>query len=137
DICGSDVVKSTGRFGPYLHCVKYSDKQCTYTMRLNKEGHPLRKFKPIPTELKCEKCKSPLVVRVTSRGKTRRPFLSCSNFPKCRAAMDLPTELAAKGEQAMAQWHVIDGKNKADLVVYLATQAQQDAENQSNTGAPA
>lgn len=131
DICGSDVVKSTGRFGPYLHCVKYADKQCTYTMKLNKEGHPLRKFKPIATELKCEKCKSPLVVRVTSRGKTRRPFLSCSAFPKCRFATDLPPELAKQGEEAMAQWAEIDAKNKRDLPIYLAAMAEQSEEESS------
>ena len=123
DLCGGDVVKSTGRFGPYLHCVRYSTKECLYTMKLNKENHPLRKFKAIPTDRSCEKCKHPLLVRVTSRGKTRRPFLSCSNFPKCRAAMDLPPELAVLGEQALAQWHVMDAKNKADLVVYAMTQA--------------
>ncbi len=123
DRCGSDVVKSTGRFGPYLHCVKYSTKECNFTMKINKEGHPIRKFAPIATDRSCEKCKSPLVVRVTSRGKTRRPFLSCSNFPKCRAAMDLPPELSALGEQAMAQWQKSDAKNKADLERYTATQA--------------
>ncbi|MCW8130284.1 MAG: type I DNA topoisomerase [Planctomycetota bacterium] len=127
DVCGADVVKSVGRFGPYFHCVKYADKQCTFTMKCNKEGHPIRKFKALPTEKVCEKCKSPLVVRVTSRGKNRRPFLSCSNFPKCRAAMDLPPELAGLGEDAMKQWHALDAKNKADLETYQATQAQQEA----------
>ncbi|MBI3830329.1 MAG: type I DNA topoisomerase [Planctomycetes bacterium] len=127
ELCGSDVVKSVGRFGPYFHCVKYSDKQCTYTMKCNKEGQPIRKFKALPTDKICEKCKSPMVVRVTSRGKTRRPFLSCTGFPKCRAAMDLPPELAALGEQAMQQWRESDAKNKADLETYLATQAQQEA----------
>jgi DNA topoisomerase-1 len=125
DVCGSDVVKSTGRFGPYLHCVKYATKECAFTMKLNKEGHPIRKFAPITTDKVCEKCKSPMVVRVTSRGKTRRPFLSCSGFPKCRAATDLPPELAALGEQAMAQWVRLDAKNKADLGAFLATQAAQ------------
>jgi DNA topoisomerase-1 len=127
ELCGSDVVKSVGRFGPYFHCVKYSDKQCTFTMKCNKEGQPIRKFKALPTDKICEKCKSPMVVRVTSRGKNRRPFLSCTGFPKCRAAMDLPPELAALGEQAMQQWRESDAKNKADLETYLATQAQQEA----------
>lgn len=126
DLCGGDVVKSVGRFGPYFHCIKYADKQCKFTMKCNKEGHPIRKFAALPTDKVCEKCKSPMVVRVTSRGKNRRPFLSCTGFPKCRAAMDLPPELAGLGEQAMAQWHVLDGKNKADLETYLATQAQQE-----------
>ncbi|HYF49413.1 MAG TPA: type I DNA topoisomerase [Planctomycetota bacterium] len=125
DLCGSDVVKSTGRFGPYLHCVKYANKECTFTMKLNKEGHPIRKFAALPTDRACEKCKSPLVVRVTSRGKTRRPFLSCSNFPKCRAAADLPPELAELGEKAMDQWRASDAKNKRDLALYQAVLAQQ------------
>jgi len=134
DLCGKDVVKSVGRFGAYLHCIDYSDKKCTYTMKLNKEGHPLRKFKAIPTELKCEKCKSPMVVRVTSRGKVRRPFLSCSNFPKCRHAADLPPELAKLGEQAMAQWAEIDAKNKRDLPIYLAALAAADQSKEAEVG---
>ena len=128
DLCGKDVVKSVGRFGAYLHCIDYADKKCTYTMKLNKENHPLRKFKALATDKLCEKCKSPMVVRVTSRGKTRRPFLSCSNFPKCRAAMDLPPELAGLGEQAMAQWAEIDAKNKHDLPIYQKAMAEQTKE---------
>jgi DNA topoisomerase-1 len=131
DLCGSDVVKSVGRFGPYLHCVKYPAKECTYTLRLNKEGHPLRKFKPIPTDRECEKCKSPLVVRVTSRGKVRRPFLSCSNFPKCRVAVDLPPELEALGKQALERWAETDVKNKRDLATYQAVLAQRSAEQEN------
>jgi DNA topoisomerase I len=135
DKCGSDVVKSVGRFGAYLHCVKYSTKECTYTMKLNKEGHPVRKFAAIATDKKCEKCNSPLVVRVTSRGKTRKPFLSCSNFPKCRAAMDLPPELAAQGEQAMKQWHEMDAKNKRDLEIYQKFLAENKPEEEVEAGA--
>ncbi|HEY3322687.1 MAG TPA: type I DNA topoisomerase [Planctomycetota bacterium] len=123
DLCGSDVVKSVGRFGAYLHCVRYSTKECTFTMKLNKEGHPVRRFKPISTGRSCEKCKHEMVVRVTSRGKTRRAFLSCSNFPKCRAAEDLPPELSALGEQAIAQWHEMDAKNKGNLAAFLASDA--------------
>ncbi len=130
DICGKDVVKSVGRFGPYLHCIDYADKKCTFTMKLNKEGHPIRKFAALPTDIKCEKCKSPMVVRVTSRGKTRRPFLSCSNFPKCRAASDLPPELKALGDKAMAQWAEIDAKNKRDLPIFLKTMAEQTKEEE-------
>ncbi len=134
DLCGSDVVKSVGRFGAYLHCIHYADKTCTYTMKLNKEGHPLRKFAPIKTDRLCEKCKSPLVVRVTSRGKTRRPFLSCSNFPKCRAAMDLPPELGALGDKAMAQWAEIDAKNKRDLPIFQKAMAEQTKDETAGAG---
>ena len=132
DLCGADVARSVGRFGPYFHCVKYPAKECTYTMKSNKDGHPIRKFKPLPSGLKCEKCKSDLVVRVTSRGKKRKPFLSCSNFPKCRAAVDLPPELAKVGAEAMLQWQAMDLKNKADLELYLANQAQLESAVQTS-----
>ena len=126
DLCGSPVFKSTGRFGPYLHCEKYPEKKCTFTMKLNKAGQPIRKFKAIPTDKTCERCKSALVVRVAARGKARKPkaFLSCSNFPKCRAAMDLPPEMGAVGETALKQWHELDVLNKRDLEVYQVTLAQ-------------
>jgi DNA topoisomerase-1 len=135
DLCGSDVVKSTGRFGPYLHCVNYRKKDqkdaCSFTMRVNKEGHPLRKFAPLATDRVCEKCGSKLVVRVAARRRNKRPFLSCPNFPKCRFAADLPPELAALGEQALQQWQAMDAKNKADLAVYQAHQAAKPAEVQA------
>ncbi|MGD0093566.1 MAG: topoisomerase DNA-binding C4 zinc finger domain-containing protein, partial [Planctomycetota bacterium] len=152
DLCGGAVLKSVGRFGAYLHCVNYKPRgkqkpesgsqktgessqkpgaPCPFTMRLDKSGHPVRKFAPIPTGRNCEKCGSPLVVRVAARrarpkgqAKPRapRPFLSCSNFPKCRAAMDLPPELAELGQQAVARWQETDAKNQADLAVYLKNQ---------------
>ena len=145
DLCGGDVLKSIGRFGAYLHCVNYRPRgrkgagagnlkpetPCPYTMRLDKSGHPLRKFAPLPTNLTCEKCGSPLVVRVSARrtrqkaqtqGRPLKPFLSCSNFPKCRNAMDLPPELAELGKLAVAQWQQMDAKNQADLGVYMRNQ---------------
>ena len=148
DLCGSPVVKSVGRFGAYLHCVNYrpatkkktdataqqpsggTPPACTYTMRLDKQGHPLRKFKPIPTDKTCEKCGSALVVRVSRRLRSRhkplafslKPFLSCSSFPKCRSAMDLPEEMAELGKQAVVQWQEMDARNKADLAAFLAHQ---------------
>jgi len=127
DLCGAEVVRATGRFGPYLACERYLNKECTFTMKLNKDEHPVRKFKPFPTEIECEKCKAPMVVRVTFRGKNRRPFLSCSKFPKCRNALDLPEELKeVVGKQAMAQYHENVAKDQRDLVIFQKTLAQQE-----------
>jgi len=132
DLCGKDVVRAVGRFGPYLHCVDYPEKKCLFTMKLTKDGRPARKFAPLSTELKCEKCKGDLVIRVSARGKKKipKPFLSCSAFPKCRFAADIPEELKGVGEKAVAQWHVNDGKNKKDWDVYqkfMASQADDDS----------
>ncbi len=136
DLCGSDVVKTSGRFGPYLACEKYIEKQCTFTMKLNKEGHPIRKFNPLSTDIKCPKCESEMYIRITWRGKNRKPFLSCSKYPKCRNAMDLPEELSEEGEKAMEQYRANDAKNKADLKVFQETLAEAESESEAESEAP-
>ncbi len=42
---------------------------------------------PIPTDQKCDKCDSPMVIKSGRRGQ----FLACSAFPKCYNAKSLPT----------------------------------------------
>ncbi len=44
---------------------------------------------PIATDIDCEECGKPMVIRHGRRG----PFLACSGFPKCRNAMDVPPRL--------------------------------------------
>jgi DNA topoisomerase-1 len=46
----------------------------------------------IPTDLKCEKCGKPMVIRLGRNG----AFLSCTGYPDCDGTSDLPPELAAK-----------------------------------------
>jgi DNA topoisomerase-1 len=46
----------------------------------------------IPTDLKCEKCGKPMVIRLGRNG----AFLSCTGYPECDGTSDLPPELAAK-----------------------------------------
>ncbi len=44
---------------------------------------------PIPTDFKCEKCGSPMVIKAGRRGK----FLACSAYPKCYNAKSIPIGL--------------------------------------------
>ena len=46
----------------------------------------------IPTDLKCDKCGKPMVIRLGRNG----AFLSCTGYPDCDGTSDLPPELAAK-----------------------------------------
>jgi DNA topoisomerase-1 len=50
----------------------------------------------IPTEVKCEKCGKPMVIRLGRNGQ----FLSCTGYPDCDGTSDLPPELAAKYSSA-------------------------------------
>lgn len=42
-----------------------------------------------PTDEKCPKCKSPMIIKMGPFG----PFLACSNYPKCKKTMPLPGEV--------------------------------------------
>ncbi|HTS68272.1 MAG TPA: type I DNA topoisomerase [Terriglobia bacterium] len=50
----------------------------------------------IPTEVKCEKCGKPMVIRLGRNGQ----FLACTGYPECDGTSDLPPELAAKYSSA-------------------------------------
>jgi DNA topoisomerase-1 len=55
-------------------------------MTLDAEGKPVVTAKP--TEHKCEKCGSPMGLRVGRRG----PFLACTGYPKCKNALDVDAQ---------------------------------------------
>jgi DNA topoisomerase I len=84
--CGREMMKRKGRFGEFLSCTGYSVKNekgepsCNMIVNLDKRGKPEVKARPVQTEVKCDKCQSPMLLRGSKRG----PFLGCSSFPKCR-----------------------------------------------------
>lgn len=85
--CGRDMIKRGGRFGDYLSCSGYSEKDdagnraCEMIIGLDKKGIPQPPKVKIETAVKCEKCQSPMILRGSKRG----PFLGCGSYPKCRA----------------------------------------------------
>ncbi len=46
----------------------------------------------IPTDVKCEKCGRPMVIRLGRNGR----FLACTGYPECNGTRDLTPELAAE-----------------------------------------
>ena len=76
--CGGIMLKKMGFRGPYLACEHYPECKTTYS--LDKNGNKVIKPEPEKTDIKCEKCGSPMLKRIGKRG----PFLTCSAFPKCR-----------------------------------------------------
>ncbi|MGC6450240.1 MAG: DNA topoisomerase [Pirellulaceae bacterium] len=99
--CSDPMLKRTGRFGPFLSCVKYPD--CDGIVNLDKTGAvTLPKVKPLETDLECNKCDANLYLRNGARG----PWLGCSRYPKCRgrgAWKGLEDEIRAKWEAALAR----------------------------------
>jgi DNA topoisomerase I len=78
--CGSPIELKTGRFGPYLACVKYKDS-CDYVKSLRKAKAPDR-----PTDEKCHLCGSPMVIKTGRFGE----FLACTTYPKCKGTRAVP-----------------------------------------------
>jgi DNA topoisomerase-1 len=70
----------------YVQC---PDPKCKFISDCDEQGNPI---KPPDTGITCEKCGSPMVVKVAWRG----PFLSCSGYPKCRNAKSINAELREK-----------------------------------------
>jgi DNA topoisomerase-1 len=86
-ICGRSMIRRKGRFGEFLSCSGYSEKNekgepsCSMIVPMNKSGEPdPPKAQAITTEILCDKDKAPMLLRWSKRG----PFLGCSSFPKCR-----------------------------------------------------
>jgi DNA topoisomerase-1 len=78
--CGSAIELKTGRFGPYLACVKYKDT-CDYVKSLRKARAPDR-----PTDEKCHLCGSPMVIKTGRFGE----FLACTTYPACKGTRPIP-----------------------------------------------
>jgi DNA topoisomerase-1 len=102
--CGSKMELRRGRFGPFFACTAYP--KCKFVSNLRGEAKkraeemlpaPARP-KPIPTDIACEECGAPMVVRQGPRGK----FLGCSNYPRCKATRELPDgfQIAARSEKS-------------------------------------
>jgi DNA topoisomerase-1 len=81
--CGSPIELRTGRFGPYLACVKYKE-HCDYVKSLKKVKVPDR-----PSDEKCHLCGSAMVIKTGRFGE----FLACTTYPSCKGTRSIPMGL--------------------------------------------
>ncbi len=92
--CGSAMVIKASKRGEFLACSGYPTCKNTKSFARDEQGKIkiIEKPKAVETDIKCEKCGSPMLIRNSRRG----PFLACSGYPKCRNAKTLPDELKHK-----------------------------------------
>ncbi|MXV72784.1 type I DNA topoisomerase [Candidatus Poribacteria bacterium] len=81
--CGGSMIVKWGRYGRFLGCANYPD--CKNIKPLSTDDTPAPE--PEPTEIPCDKCGEPMVIRVSRAGSK---FLSCSAYPKCKNAKPIP-----------------------------------------------
>ena len=91
--CGAPLVKRAGFKGrPFIACSTYP--KCEYKERIGADGEVRPVASAIATEVECDRCGAPMLLRDSKRGK----FLGCSAFPKCRNIRSLAhLEQAADG----------------------------------------
>jgi DNA topoisomerase-1 len=76
DLCGSDMIMKTGRYGNFLACCKYPD--CKNTKQLHKE-----------TGVLCPVCKGKILIKRSKKS----VFYSCENYNTCKfSSWDLPVD---------------------------------------------
>ena len=93
--CGSTMELKRGRFGPFFSCNNFP--QCRFNANLRGEAKKQAeelfpaptKPKPIKTDIACDECGEPMVIRVGRRGR----FLGCSAYPKCKGTKEMPPGL--------------------------------------------
>ena len=79
--CGSALEVRSGRFGPYIACVRYAAKECDYSRSLKKNQIPDR-----PTDEICKECDAPMVIKTGRFGE----FLACTRYPECKHTRPVP-----------------------------------------------
>ena len=85
--CSKELTIKVGKNGPFLACSGYPD--CTYSRDYSRDEKG--KIQPIElpldeeTDLVCDTCGSPMVVKQGKYGK----FLACSRYPDCRHTQSL------------------------------------------------
>jgi len=77
--CGSALEVKSGRFGPYIACVRRPE--CLYSRPLKRDRVPDR-----PTDEVCQECGAPMVIKTGRFGE----FLACTRYPKCTHTRSVP-----------------------------------------------
>jgi DNA topoisomerase-1 len=117
--CGSPMILRSSKRGPFLGCSTFPKCRATRQVskltgedlkavqalipKLKEGGDKAAKLAaqltgappvsngngPIATDIDCDECGKPMVIRTGKRGR----FLGCSGYPKCRNTADLPAKL--------------------------------------------
>ncbi len=77
--CGSPVEVKSGRFGPYIACVRRPD--CPFSRPINRNKVPDK-----PTDEICRECGAPMVIKTGRFGE----FLACTRYPACKHTRPVP-----------------------------------------------
>lgn len=107
--CGAKMVVKSGRFGKFAACPNYPGCKNTKPLEEKKAAPKAEKKPAEATDLVCEKCGAPMVMRSGKFGS----FYACSNFPKCRNTKQITKEIDVPCPKCGAKIVQKHGKNKS------------------------
>ncbi|MFA6450333.1 MAG: type I DNA topoisomerase [bacterium] len=111
--CGAGMVVKPGKFGLFLGCSKYPTCKFTKPYETGPDGAAAaERAKPLPSDEKCDKCGSDMVIRTGRYGK----FLACSAYPKCRNIKPITGDFKCPREGCEGK--VIPRRSKARRTFY-------------------
>jgi DNA topoisomerase-1 len=110
--CGRPMVVKFGRFGKFIACTGFADKenQCKNTKPMPGQGTPT------PVDEKCTACGAPMMVK---RGRFGE-FLSCSRYPECKTVKPLQKKVGAKCT-ACKEGDIIEKKTRKGKMFYACS----------------
>ncbi|MCQ2435283.1 MAG: type I DNA topoisomerase [Clostridia bacterium] len=112
DKCGRKMVIKTGRYGKFAACPGYPECKNTKPLTGGKTTTDKPKAEPEKTDMVCEKCGAPLVIRDSRYGK----FYACTAFPKCRYTKAIREDIGVPCPKCGAK--LILGHGKRNTVFY-------------------
>ena len=104
--CGGQLLLRKGRYGEFIACSNFP--KCKYTRQLDGTEKP----KPKETDIKCDKCGKPMVIKTSRAGEE---FLACSGYPKCKNAKPLkePEKIGIKCPECGGE--IVEKKSKRGI----------------------
>ena len=102
--CGSPLEVRSGRFGPFIACIKYKDKECDFSKSVRKDKVPDR-----PSDEICKECGAPMVIKTGRFGE----FLACTRYPECKHTRPVPLGIKCPkcGSGDLAERRTKKGRN--------------------------
>ncbi|MBQ8248935.1 MAG: type I DNA topoisomerase [Clostridia bacterium] len=110
DKCGAKMVVKNGRFGKFAACPNYP--ACRNTKPLTGDGKPAEEKAPKVTDMVCDKCGSPMVMRTGRYGS----FYACSRYPECKTTRQITKDLGVNCPLCGSK--VVIKKGKSRTVFY-------------------
>jgi len=106
DKCGSRMIIKNGRYGKFAACPNYPE--CKNTKPLDRDGKPAEVQAPVMTDMKCELCGSPMLLRTGRFGS----FYACSKYPECKGTKRIAKTIGVKCPKCGSELVAKYGKNR-------------------------